>query len=134
MTEYEDAEDEKRRVQRRQRIAVRRRRRLIVNRIATPLVFLFILIFCAGLIALELDEPRQDAALMEFVESHGGEVTKIRHPSGTGYRGNGSGGPAYVDVVFDGRQSRCVYHELAVPPRLLDCDPAVSTSRSEGGR
>jgi hypothetical protein len=134
MTAYQDAEDEKRREQRRQRIAVRRRRRLIVSRVATPLMFLATLAFCAAFIAGELDEPRRDARLVEFVESQGGEVTKIDHPNGTGHRGNGSGGPAYVDVVFDGKQSRCTYHLLNQEPRSLECNPVVNPSQSESSR
>lgn len=134
MTEYQDAEDEKRREQRRQRMAVRRRRRRIVNRVATPLMFLATLAFCALFIAGELDEPRRDAELIEFVESRGGEVTKIDHPNGTGLRGNGSGGPAHVDVVFDGKQSRCTYHLLNQEPRSLECDPSVNPSQSESKR
>lgn len=133
MTAYQDAEDEKRREQRRQRIAVRRRRRLIVNRVATPLMFLATLAFCALFIAGVLDEPRRDAELVEFVESQGGEVTKIDHPNGTGHRGNG-GGPEHVDVVFDGKQSRCTYDLLNQEPRSLECDPAINPSQSESRR
>jgi hypothetical protein len=130
MTEYQDAEDEKRREQRRQRIAARRRRRLIIIRVTTPFAFLTTLAFCTLFLAGELDEPRRDAELVEFVESQGGEVTKIRHPCAS--RGGCRGG--YVDVVFDGEQSRCTYDLLNQEPRSLECDPAVTPSQSESRR
>lgn len=106
---------------------------MIVSRVAVPLMFLATVAFCVAFIAGELDEPRRDAELVEFVESQGGEVTKIDHPNGTGLRGNGSGGPGYVDVVFDGEQSRCTYRLLNQEPRSLECDPAVNP-QAESGR
>lgn len=133
MTAYLDADKERLRQKRRERIAVRKRRRLIVNRVMTPFVFLAILALCAGFIANELGQPEQDARLVEFVEAQGGEVTKIDHPGASG-RWGGRSGPGYVDVVFSGKQSRCAYHLLAVNPRSLDCDPAVTPSQSESRR
>lgn len=120
MTSREAAEQELRRTQRRQRIALRRRRRKILNPAITLFCVVCIVASCAGVIGSELGEPERDARIAEFVEAQGGEVTKIVHP---GRRGRGDG---YVDVVFDGEQSRCTYDLLDQTPRSLKCDPAVN--------
>ena len=110
------------REQRRRRIAAKRRRRKIFDRVVTLFCVLCIVVVGVGVIGSELGEPRRDARITAFVESHGGEVTKIVHPGAS----RGGSGPSYVDVVFDGEQSRCSYDLLYRTPRSLKCDPAVN--------
>lgn len=84
-----------------------------------------IAVVCVGVISSglsESDEPETDAGIAEFVESQGGEVTKIVPPGD----GRGGSGPSYVDVVFDGEQSRCSYDLITQTPRSLMCDPVVN--------
>jgi hypothetical protein len=112
---------ETRRKQRRQRIARRRRQSQTLSAVIKLFCVVCIGVVCAGVIESELSEPRRFAELAQYVESQGGEVTKIASPGG--YR---IGGPSYVDVVFDSQQSRCSYVLLDKTPRSLQCDPAIN--------
>ncbi|WP_426990402.1 hypothetical protein [Pseudarthrobacter sp. Y6] len=85
-----------------------------------PIIFSIVVLVCFGTwgIQIHMDRPRLEADVVSTIEVRGGEVIKIVHRPGRAT-------PGYVDVVFDGQQSRCTLHLLDQDPPVFDCDPAV---------
>lgn len=94
------------------------RRRKIEQRIRIVFLSSVLLGILVVGIGHELDRPRGEAEVTAYVESRGGEVLEIQWWSG---RPNTS----YVDVVFDGQQSRCSLRQLRENPPVFKCNPAV---------
>lgn len=95
------------------------RRRKIEQRI--PIVFVSSVLLGALVvrIGVELDRPRGEAEVTAYVESRGGEVLKIN------WYGSGGLNSPYIDVLFDGQQSRCSLRHLKDNPPVFKCDPAI---------
>lgn len=96
------------------------RRRKIEQRLSIVFVSLVLLGAIVVLIGAELDRPRGEAQVTAYVESRGGKVLKIN------WYGSGKSSSAYIDVLFDGGQSRCRLRELRDNPPVFKCNPAVN--------
>lgn len=94
------------------------RRRKIEQRISIGFVSVVLLGVLVVLIGAELDRPRGEAKVTAYVESKGGKVLKINW--------YGKASSAYIDVLFDGQQSRCRLRELRDNPPVFKCNPAVN--------
>jgi predicted nucleic acid-binding Zn ribbon protein len=121
--------NERMREERRKRIKIRqRRRKRFMNWLIYPFCILFIAVIIVANVSIQSDRPRSDAAVIQVLESRGGEVVRIAHYGGFSRFGGGGGGDGgYVDVMFggkagvrfDGQLNRCDLDALDERPPVF---------------
>ena len=130
MTSPTTEPNERMREDRRKRIKIRQRRhKRFMNWLIYPFCTLCVAVIIVANVSIQADRPRSDAAVIQVLESRGGEVVRIAHVSGFSRFGGGGGGDdgGYVDVMFggkvgvrfDGQLNRCDLDDLDKRPPVF---------------
>ena len=120
---------ERMREKRRKRNKIRQRRsKRFRNWVIYPFCILVIAVTIVANVSIQSDRPRSDAAVIQVLESRGGEVVRIAHYGGfSRYGGGGGDNGGYVDVLFggkaglrfDGQLNRCDLDDLDKRPPVF---------------